>query len=542
MTPGFGLNLRMTVRSRAGACAMAAVAVLALFGADCAAAPMRADVIDGPYARMLSQSTDLGPARARSIRVTAALHRPAEPVLLEGWARTHGLTARWRKGDDWAVIEGAPKAVAGAFGLAVRDYRAGAGPDPGRIFYASPQQPGIPAAARSEVSGVGRILGYVPYSESMPSPPREVPGGGLAPHQLLNAYNATPLAAEGFTGKGRTVVVFAFDGFLQSDMDAFADSFDLPRFTPEVIGGMPRERTGEANMNLQVIHAIAPDAKLVMVNARPTVDHEGGNAFEKLGALMESVDARFPGAVWSFSIGWGCDRMFTAADFAPVRAALAVAHKNGTTAFNASGNLAGMECKGGHNWADPPSPDDIGVDAVASLPEMTAVGGTKLSTDADGSWLAEQAWYNVPLILGTAGGASALFDRPQWQTVGPGLPDRRLMPDVAAVADPFTGVRIVFDGDVAVGGGTSQAAPIWAGLATLMNDTLVDGGAPPLGDLNPVLYRLAEESVLPGFRRVGVGGNAISRSSSAGYDMVTGLGTPNIANLVRSILLARAGS
>jgi kumamolisin len=295
-------------------------------------------------------------------------------------------------------------------------------------------------------------------------------------------------------------------------------------------------------MNLQVIHAIAPDAKLVMVNARPTVDHEGGNAFEKLGELMESVDRQFPGAVWSFSIGWGCDRLFTPADFAPVRAALAAAHKNGTTAFIASGNLAGMECKGGHNWADPPSPDDVGVDAVASLPEMTAVGGTKLSTDADGSWLAEQAWYNVPLILGTAGGASVLFDRPPWQTVGDGFPERRLVPDVAAVADPFTGVRIVFEQEVAVGGGTSQAAPIWAGLATLINDKLVDGGAAPLGDFNPTLYQLAGESALPGFRHIGAGGNAISRSSQGGYDMVTGLGTPNVANLVKNILLARAAA
>lgn len=537
----------MTARGTAAAVgAMVTLAAFTLFGADRATTSMRADVIDGPYARMLSESLDLGPARADRIRVTAALHSPAEPVLLKAWARAHGLRAQWREGDDWAVIEGAPSAVDTAFGLAVHDYRAQTGPEPGRVFYASRQQPGVPPAARFEVSGVGRILGYVPYREALPGPlpgpPREVPGGALAPHQLLKAYNAAPLAAEGFTGTGRTVVVFAFDGFLQSDMDAFADSSGLPRFTPEVIGGMPTQRTGEANMNLQVIHAIAPDAKLVMVNARPTVDHEGGNAFEKLGELMESVDRQFPGAVWSFSIGWGCDRLFTPADFAPVRAALAAAHKNGTTAFNASGNLAGMECKGGHNWADPPSPDDVGVDAVASLPEMTAVGGTKLSTDADGSWLAEQAWYNVPLILGTAGGASVLFDRPPWQTVGDGFPERRLVPDVAAVADPFTGVRIVFEQEVAVGGGTSQAAPIWAGLATLINDKLVDGGAAPLGDFNPTLYQLAGESALPGFRHIGAGGNAISRSSQGGYDMVTGLGTPNVANLVKNILLARAAA
>ena len=71
---------------------------------------------------------------------------------------------------------------------------------------------------------------------------------------------------------------------------------------------------------------------------------------------MESVDRRYPGAVWSFSIGWGCDRVLTRADLAPVRSALARAHRNGTTAFDASGDLAGLECKGGHDWSDPPSP------------------------------------------------------------------------------------------------------------------------------------------------------------------------------------------
>jgi kumamolisin len=175
---------------------------------------------------------------------------------------------------------------------------------------------------------------------------------------------------------------------------------------------------------------------------------------------------------------------------------------------------------------------------------MTSVGGTKLSTDADGQWLAEQAWYDLPLIQGTAGGASTLFERPKWQTVDSAgaLPDRRLVPDVAAVADPFTGVQIVFDQKIVVGGGTSQSAPIWAGLTALMNHTFASGGAKPLGDLNPLLYRIAQSSALPGFRDISMGGNAVTRSSATGYDMVTGLGSPNVENLIKNILVARAGS
>jgi kumamolisin len=114
------------------------------------------------------------------------------------------------------------------------------------------------------------------------------------------------------------------------------------------------------------------------------------------------------------------------------------------------------------------------------------------------------------------------------------------VPDVAAVADPNTGVRIVFNDNVVVGGGTSQSAPIWAGLTALMNQKLLDSGAEPLGEFNPLLYRIAQGSALPGFRDISLGGNAVS-PGTAGYDVVTGLGTPNVENLVKNILLARAG-
>lgn len=511
-----------------------------LVGADQPAPSEPAAVIGGPYARLLSDANDLGPARGERVQLTAALNRAAEPVRLTRWADDRGLSVRWRDGDDWAILEGAPSAVADAFGVDVHDYRALSGPEPGRVFYASPQQPNVPSAARAEVAAMGRILGYAPYRSALPpTPPRDVPDGGLLPTQLLTAYNVDPLTAAGYTGVGTTVVVFSFDGFNQQDMDSFADWFDLPRFTVEVVGGMPSQRTGESTMDLQMIHAVAPDAKLVMVNARPTV--EDGGSLEKVGRLMESVDRQFPGAIWSLSIGWGCDRLFTPADLAPVRSALAAALRRGTTAFDASGDLAGLECRGGKNWSDPPTPDDVGVDAVASIPEMTSVGGTTLSTTANGDWLAEQAWYDVPLTQGSAGGASTLFARPPWQIVNSsaGPADRRLVPDVAAVADPFTGVKFVYNQQVFVGGGTSQAAPVWAGLAAVMNDTLDGQGLEPLGDLNPILYQVAKGSAVPAFRDIQLGGNAISPGGS-GFDMVTGLGTPNVENLVKDVMLRRS--
>ena len=131
--------------------------------------------------------------------------------------------------------------------------------------------------------------------------------------------------------------------------------------------------------------------------------------------MFDDIDRQFPGAVWSLSIGWGCDAMLTATDLKPVQSALERAQRHGTSVFDASGDNGGLECKGGHNWSSPPGPDDIGLDAVASLPAMTSVGGTTLSTDVNGEWLAEQAWVDSPLSQGTSGGVSTLFPRPAWQ-------------------------------------------------------------------------------------------------------------------------------
>ncbi len=521
------------------------VALLAVLGAACLSVGGDRSVqstdsapdgrIGGPFAALLASSTDLGSARTPQVRLTAALHQPDRPDRLQRWAQRHHLSVQWRQDDPWAVIEGTPAAVSDAFGVDVHDYRGRRG----QIFYAAAQQPAVPSALHGEVAGLGRILSYTPYRESRPPGwpfPAEVPGQGLTPDALLRTYNAQPLREAGYTGKGMTVVVFAFDGFDQADLDSFTAAHNLPPLMPEVVGGQPPHRRGEATMDLQAAHAIAPDARKVLVNAMPTV--EGDGAFGKIAAMMEDTDRRYPGAVWSFSIGWGCDKLFTAADLVPVRAALADAQRNGTTAFDASGDLAGLECKGGQDWSSPPHADNVGLDAIASMPEMTNVGGTTLSTDDAGGWLSEQAWFDAPLSQGSAGGVSALFERPSWQgqvALNGGV-RQRLTPDISAVADPFTGMRIIFNQQEIIGGGTSLAAPIWAGFAAMVNQYLTENGGRLIGDLNPLLYRMAEGARLPAFRDVVLGANAVA-VAGPGYDLVTGLGTPNVDNLARNLLV-----
>ena len=494
-----------------------------------------APIITGPYASLLAASNDLGPSRAGNAQLTLTLPGAMRPEALFEWAQGQSLEVRWRAGNQWAIVHGAAEDIARAFDVPVHDYRG----RKGQVFYASPRQPSLPSTLRGEVSDVGRILGYTPYRMARPVLfPLDVPRHGLTPETLLTSYNATPLAAAGYTGKGATIVFFEFDGYDQADLDSYAEMSGLPKFTPILVGGQPGPAHGETVMDLEVAHAIAPDARLVVVDARPTV--EGGGAYEKIAQMFDAADRQFPGAVWSLSIGWGCEALVNAADLAPVRSALTNAHRHGTAVFNASGDTAGLECKGGEDFSTAPGPNDIGVDAVASVPEMTSVGGTTLSTDIEGRWLAEQAWTDVPMSQGTSGGVATLFARPPFQRAVSASRDstHRLVPDVAAVADPFTGVRIVYGQQPRLGGGTSQSAPIWAGLTVLMNQYMVAHGARVLGDLNPLLYRVAAGSNLPGFRDVSVGSNAVD-VSAPGYDLVTGLGSPNIDNLARNLLDAQ---
>lgn len=491
-------------------------------------------VITGPYASLLAASTNLGPSQAGDAQLTVTLAGGTRPTTLIDWAQSRGLVVRWRDGDDWAVVAGPAPRLSEAFAVPIRDYRGRRG----QTFYASPRQPDVPTAVRGEATAVGRILSYLPYRMARPVLPRDVPRPGLSPQHLLTAYNATPLVDAGHTGRGQTIVFFAFDGFDQRDLDMFADSSVLPRFTPVVIDGPLGEAHGETVMDLEVAHAIAPDARLVVVNARPTL--EGGGTFEKIGAMFDDAARQYPGSVWSLSIGWGCEALVTAADLEPVRDALTNAHRRGIAVFDASGDAGGLECKGGQDWSAAPGPDDVGVDSIASLPEITSVGGTTLSTDMAGRWLDESAWVDVPMSQGTSGGVSRLFARPAFQHDLSLERDaeHRLVPDVSAVADPFTGVKLIYQQAPRIGGGTSQSAPIWAAFTVLMNQYVIDRGGRPLGDINTLLYRVAEGSHLPGFRDITMGGNAVD-TPGPGYDLVTGLGSPNVANLASDLLDAQ---
>lgn len=509
-----------------------AVLLLAAATASC---PVHRTVslIGGPFARLLASSADLGSSAADDSQLTVQLLEPRDAGPLMEWAAALGLGVRWDPGQQWAVVHGPPRQLGEVFGVAIHDYRRPGG----ETFYASAHTVSVPKPLRRHIANLGRILGYSPHHLAVPpDPPRDVPDRRLSPMAVANTYNLTPLRDTGFTGAGQTIAVFSFGGYRQSDLDSFADQYELPRFTPAVIGDpLPEKPSGETTMDLEVAHALAPGARTVVVNARPTVGGDG--TYVKIADLMNRVDREAPGAVWSLSIGWGCDRLVTAADLAPVRAALTAAHSHGTSILDASGDLAGMECRDGQEWSASPRSDDIGLDSVAALPEVTAVGGTTLSTDDQGRWLAEAAWFSSVLTLGSGGGRSSIFTRPPWQSSAVPIwqEPQRLIPDVAAVADTLTGLGIVLDGQTVTGGGTSLAAPLWAGLAAVINQFLLANGGRRMGHLNPALYLIATGAKLPAFHDITIGANAVV-SAGPGYDMVTGLGTPDADNLAHDVL------
>ena len=169
----------------------------------------------------------------------------------------------------------------------------------------------------------------------------------------------------------------------------------------------------------------------------------------------------------------------------------------------------------------------------AYSPNVIAVGGTALNLTDDNQWLSETVWNNNN-GNGTGGGISTQESQPSYQVgnVNGLSTTSRTMPDVAAEADPVTGVY-VYDTSSAGGwmdiGGTSLATPLWGGMIAIADQGRVIAGRGTLDGPTqtlPMLYGLPSAD----FHDVTVGNNG-TYSALTGYDLVTGRGTP-IANLL----------
>ena len=118
-----------------------------------------------------------------------------------------------------------------------------------------------------------------------------------------------------------------------------------------------------------------------------------------------------------------------------------------------------------------------------------------------------------------------MFPLPTWQSSAGISGSGRGVPDVAANAAPESGYNILVDGQTETVGGTSAAAPLWAGLIALINQ--MKGS--PVGFVNPLLYPDQSD-----FNDITQGNNG-SYSAGPGWDACTGLGSPNGAEIANAL-------
>ena len=171
---------------------------------------------------------------------------------------------------------------------------------------------------------------------------------------------------------------------------------------------------------------------------------------------------------------------------------------------------------------------------------MLAVGGTRFSANIGPAWPGEVAWAYTPPPSGpegSGGGYSNLINRPAWQ-VAPGFSNtHRGYPDISAVGDPATGYYVCYGNSSACAqiGGTSLSSPLWAGMLALINQYLIAQGKPALGFANPRLYQLVGAAQPYAALHDITSGTNGAYNAGAGWDAVTGLGTPDVWNLARDL-------
>ena len=316
-------------------------------------------------------------------------------------------------------------------------------------------------------------------------------------------------------GSGETIAILALEGrFDRRELEEYCGTLDLP--TPDVIdmevdSGRPEageEPDGDVETMLDV-HVAAASAW----GARIGVCHTSNTAQGLVNGLARIIyDSELDASVCSLSYG------DYAATWSPqarkaVGSLLEDAALLGITVCCASGDFGSSD--------GAPDPDSKHVDFPAEHPLALGCGGTRLGPHDDKQQpglLEEVVWRDGR--LGSGGGESEEFERPEWQQ-GRGLEGwtRRGVPDVAGNADPKTGyaIRIREHGGLVIGG-TSPVAPLWAGLIARINQRL----GRRLGHVTPLLYEIDARA----FHDIEHGSNG-AYDAGIGWDACTGLGRPS---------------
>jgi subtilase family serine protease len=397
------------------------------------------------------------------------------------------------------------------------------------------------------------------------------------PAQIQQAFNLPRLYRKGITGRGQTIIIVDSFGSptVGRDLARFDKATGLPAPPSLKIiqpaGKVPPYRAdanregwaGETDLDVEYAHAIAPGAKILLVET-PTSENEGTTGFPQIVVAEEYVINHHLGGVISQSFSATEQTFPSRQALLDLRGAYIDAAHKGVTVLAASGDSGAADVKLDQvtyylhrvtSWPD-------------SDPLVTAVGGIRLHLDAAGDNIEPPTvWndtYNVaanefvvgnagPNPLAGGGGRSVVFTRPPFQNdVADVVGDRRGVPDISmsAACNGAADMYQSFPGEPAgwyPTCGTSEATPEFAGIVALADQV----AGHPLGLINPYLYGLAARHQ-PGIVDVVSGNNTVSfRQRGAlhtvngfgahrGYSLAAGLGTVNAYYFVPELARAAA--
>ncbi len=338
-------------------------------------------------------------------------------------------------------------------------------------------------------------------------------GGGLTPTQLRKAYGIKYLANDG-TGITIAIVDAYGNPKAQTDLNKFDSTYKLPAttitsiFPQGSVGSVDEGWALETDLDVQMVHLVAPKANIVLEAAKTPTDGD-------LYAAVKDAYTKRGATVVSMSFGGGESASETGA--------------LGDGIFSA-GNAKGV------SFTASSGDNGTGAQYPAASPYVTSVGGTTLNVQADGTYVSETAWS------GSGGGLSAYEKAPTYQASFT-KNKMRGIPDVSMVGDPNTGVSMYdsfgYNGQKGffIVGGTSVAAPLFAGVLALVDQSR----ASTLKNADIEIYATAKAHYHTDFHDILSGSNGSCGSicnAHTGYDYVTGLGSPVAYKFVPALIAA----
>ena len=364
--------------------------------------------------------------------------------------------------------------------------------------------------------------------------------GAFSVKALQSVYNATSLYAQGYQGEGQTIGLLEFFGSptITQDLSLFDAQFGFPDPSLTVIPigpyynpnlGVANGWSTEVSLDVEVSHAMAPGAAIDMYVTTGALSFAAD-----LAKIVEDDSVTTLSQSFLFAPEWASsyfgEPSFYFNMFLPDQYFM-LGSLEGITFLGASGD------GGGSGFSSGPA-GSLG--NPADSPYVTSVGGTQtyFYDQPNGTeTFAQTAWSSMGYVPnavnsgGGAGGVSFVEPKPwyqQSQQTPPSYPYGRMEPDLSLQAGGDPGVYIVDSGSLGVEGGTSVSVQLLSGLLTLVAE--FTGG--PLGLINPFLYSLGNNAstYTEAFAPITFGYN-IPWTSSYGYNLATGWGSPNVGEI-----------